>query len=270
MDRFIDLDTFGLDPAKVEAAITSRTKAIIPVHLYGHPVEMGPLMEIAGRHGLEVVEDCAQAHGATIGGAQVGTIGRVGCFSLYPTKNLGALGDAGIIITNDAGLAEKLRQLRQYGWRDRQSSEIPGWNSRLDELQAAVLRVRLGYLAQDNAKRRSIAARYGNAFSDLPMITPTVQQGCEAVFHLYVLRTRHRDELKAWLAENDIVAGVHYPVPVHRQPAYAERYADVSLPVTEAMAGQILSLPMYPELRNDQIVRVIDSVRKYHRAEAAD
>lgn len=270
--RFVDIDnaTFGMDPSLVEAAITPRTKAILPVHLYGHPVDMGPLLEIAERHGLEIVEDCAQAHGATWSGRQVGTIGRVGCFSLYPTKNLGALGDAGIITTNDARLADKLRQLRQYGWSDRQSSEIPGWNSRLDELQAAVLRVKLNYLAEDNEKRRSIARRYRNAFADLPLITPAVAENCEAVFHLYVLRTRRRDELKAWLAENDIIAGIHYPVPVHRQPAYEERYADVTLPVAESVAGQILSLPMYPELRNDQIERVIDSVRKYHRAEAAD
>jgi dTDP-4-amino-4,6-dideoxygalactose transaminase len=270
--RFVDIEnvSYGIDPEKVEAAITKRTRAIMPVHLYGHPVEMGPLLELAERYGLEIVEDCAQAHGAVWNGRQVGTIGRVGCFSLYPTKNLGALGDAGVIIASDARLAENLRQLRQYGWRDRQSSEIPGWNSRLDELQAAVLRVKLRYLAEDNAKRRAIAARYTNAFSDLPLIAPTVRPGCEAVFHLYVLRARHREEMKSWLAENNIVAGIHYPVPVHRQPAYIERFGGLRLPVVETIADQILSLPIYPELRDDQVERVIDSVRKYHRAEAAD
>lgn len=266
----IDLTTFGLDPSKVEAAITPKTRAILPVHLYGHPVDMGPLLDLATKYRLEIVEDCAQAHGAMWSGRQVGTIGRVGCFSLYPTKNLGALGDGGIIVTSDAKLAEKLRLLRQYGWRDRQLSEIPGFNSRLDEVQAAVLRVKLRYLAEDNAKRRKIAQRYTNAFLDLPMITPSVQPGCEAVYHLYVIRTRNRDQLKAWLAQQDIIAGIHYPLPVHHHPAYSERFGATKLPAAESLSDQILSLPMYPELTNQQIERVIDGVRRFHQAEAAD
>jgi dTDP-4-amino-4,6-dideoxygalactose transaminase len=264
-------DRFCLDPEMVARAITPRTKAIMPVHLYGHPADMGPLLELGSRHGLKLVEDCAQAHGAEWQGRQVGTIGDVGCYSLYPTKNLGALGDGGVIVTSDAELAEKLRMMRQYGWRDRQFSEIQGFNSRLDEIQAAVLRVKLNYLASGNARRRDIAMRYSNGLKGLPLTLPEVQDGCEAVFHLYVLRTSEREALKTHLAAQGVVAGIHYPIPCHQHPAYAERFGAESRPVAEMLAGEILSLPMYPELRNDQVDRVIDAVRGYFAlAVAAD
>lgn len=262
-------DRYALDPEQVARAITPRTKAIMPVHLYGHPADMGPLLDLCARHGLKLIEDCAQAHGAEWHGRQVGTIGDVGCYSLYPTKNLGALGDGGIIVTSDAALAEKLRLMRQYGWRDRQLSEIAGFNSRLDEIQAAVLRVKLNYLSAGNARRRDIALRYASGLKDLPLTLPEVQDGCEAVFHLYVLRTPEREALKAHLASEGIMAGIHYPLPCHKHPAYADRFGAEPRPVTERIANEILSLPMYPELRNDQIDRVIDAVRGYFALSAA-
>ncbi|HUA52354.1 MAG TPA: DegT/DnrJ/EryC1/StrS family aminotransferase [Candidatus Sulfotelmatobacter sp.] len=263
--RFVDItaDRYGLDPALVERAIGPRTRAIMPVHLYGHPADLGPLLELAQRRGLKLIEDAAQAHGARWRGRQVGSIGDIGCFSLYPTKNLGAIGDAGIVTTNDAGLAQRLRMLRQYGWRDRQLSELPGFNSRLDELQAAILNVKLAHLDAGNARRRAIAARYLEAFGNLPMALPHVQPGCEAVYHLFVVRTPQRDALKTHLQARGVIAGIHYPVPCHRHPAYRDRFGDVRLPVTEQVVGEILSLPMYPELTDDQVGRVIDAVRSF-------
>ena len=263
--RFVDItaDRYGLDPALVERAIGPRTRAIMPVHLYGHPADLGPLLELAQRRGLKLIEDAAQAHGARWRGRQVGSIGDIGCFSLYPTKNLGAIGDAGIVTTNDAGLAQRLRMLRQYGWRDRQLSELPGFNSRLDELQAAILNVKLAHLDAGNARRRAIAARYLEAFGNLSMALPHVQPGCEAVYHLFVVRTPQRDALKTHLQARGVIAGIHYPVPCHRHPAYRDRFGDVRLPVTEQVVGEILSLPMYPELTDDQVGRVIDAVRSF-------
>lgn len=255
--------TYGLDAESVARAITPRTKALLPVHLYGHPVDLGPLLDLASRHNLKLIEDCAQAHAAIWHGRQVGTIGHIGCFSLYPTKNLGALGDAGIIITSDDGIAEQLRLMRQYGWRDRQLSELPGFNSRLDELQAAVLRVKLRYLDDTTARRRAIAARYVEALEDLPLVLPVEQPDCASAYHLFVIRSVKRDALKAHLADRGIIAGIHYPLPAHKHPAYAEAYAGLRLPVAEGVVDQILSLPMYPELTNRQIDRVIDGVRSF-------
>ena len=265
---FVDItaDRYTLDPALVERAITRRTRAIMPVHLYGHPADLGPLLDIARRRDIRLVEDCAQAHGARWQGKRVGSIGEIGCFSLYPTKNLGAIGDAGIVTTNDAGLAERLRELRQYGWRGRQISETPGFNSRLDELQAAILNVKLAHLDDANGRRRAIARRYLAAFADLPIALPRAQPGCEAVYHLFVVRTKLRDRLKAHLQEQGVIAGIHYPVPCHHHPAYRARFGTLRLPVTEAIVDEILSLPIYPELTDDQIERVIDAVQSFHRA----
>jgi len=265
---FVDItaDRYTLDPALVERAITPRTRAIMPVHLYGHPADLGPLLDIAQRRDIRLVEDCAQAHGARWQGSRVGSIGDIGCFSLYPTKNLGAIGDAGIVTTNDAGLAERLRELRQYGWRGRQISETPGFNSRLDELQAAILNVKLAHLDDANARRRAIARRYLAAFADLPMALPRTLPDCEAVYHLFVVRTKLRDRLKAHLQEQGVIAGIHYPVPCHHHPAYRARFGALRLPVTEAIVDEILSLPIYPELTDDQVERVIDAVQGFHRA----
>jgi dTDP-4-amino-4,6-dideoxygalactose transaminase len=262
---FVDItaDRFGLDPALIERALTPRTRAIMPVHLYGHPVDLGPMLDLAKRRGLRVIEDCAQAHGARWHGRRVGAIGDLGCFSLYPTKNLGAIGDAGAVTTNDAALADRLRELRQYGWRGRQISEVPGFNSRLDELQAAILNAKLPHLDDTNARRCAIAARYLDGLGSLPLALPHVQPDCEAVYHLFVVRARERDRLKAHLQAHGIIAGIHYPVPCHHHPAYRARFGQVALPVTEAVVGEILSLPMYPELRDDQVERVIDAVRGF-------
>ncbi len=260
----IEYDRFGLDPAGVDRAITPKTKAIVAVHIYGHPVDLGPLIELAETHGLHLVEDCAQAHGATWNGRKVGSIGVVGCFSLYPTKNLGAIGDGGIVVTSDPAIADRLRQLRQYGWVRPQHAEVPGWNSRLDELQAAILRVKLSHLDEMTARRREIAARYTAGLRDLPLVLPGDVDGATHVYHLFVIRSAEREALRAHLATRSIHAGLHYAEPVHVQPAYVERFP-ASLPVTERIVHEILSLPMYPELSDADVDRVIDAVRSFHR-----
>jgi dTDP-4-amino-4,6-dideoxygalactose transaminase len=212
-----------------------------------------------------VNEDCAQAHGARLGSARVGTLGSAGCFSFYPTKNLGALGDGGAIATSDARVAERARLLREYGWRERFESEIAGANSRLDPLQAAVLRAKLPQLDADNAARARIAARYREALGDLPLVLPEPARGTEHVWHLYVVQSGDRDALRAHLAERGIAAAVHYPRPVHRQAAYAGRVvlAD-SLSTTDALAPRILSLPLYPELGESEVERVIAAIREFY------
>lgn len=260
----IEPEYYTMDPAALERAITARTKAIVPVHLYGQPADMAPIIELARRRRIRVIEDCAQAHGAVYAGKRVGSIGDVGCFSFYPTKNLGAVGDGGMLVTNDAEIAHRARLLREYGWAERYTSAIPGWNSRLDELQAALLRVKLRDLDEANAARRRLADRYDGALSDLPVTLPHRRSVESHVFHLYVLRTRSRDAFLAHLKSNGVGALVHYPVPIHRQPAYAQRLS-TSLPQTERTAREILSLPMYPELRDDEQDVVIAAVRGFHR-----
>ncbi len=259
----ISADRYCLDPIAVAKAVTPRTKVILSVHLYGHPADLGALQAIAEEHNLALVEDCAQAHAALWRGRQVGTIGRIGCFSLYPTKNLGAIGDGGIVVTSDPALADRMRMLRQYGWRDRQLALIPGMNSRLDELQAAILRVKLRHLDDTTARRRDIAQRYRDGFADLPLVLPPKAEECEPSYHLFVIRLKDREALKAHLALQNIHAGIHYPVPAHRQPAYAERFAGLSLPVVERIVDEILTLPMYPELTDGQVDRVIHGVRSF-------
>jgi dTDP-4-amino-4,6-dideoxygalactose transaminase len=251
-------DSYTMDPQSLEDALRAcaaeprlagRVKAIVPVHLYGRPAEMKAILGIARRHGLCVIEDCSQAHGAAIDGRKTGTLGDLGVFSLYPTKNLGALGDAGIVSTNDAALAQRLRLLREYGWRERNRSELPGLNSRLDELQAAILRVRLKYLDADNAARRALAAVYDGALTASPLVPPGQDPRAPSVYHQYVVRATRRDELRARLREAGVQTLIHYPEAVHEQPAYRERLPWlVPLDRTEAAVRQILSLPMYPEL----------------------
>ncbi|MEM2352304.1 MAG: DegT/DnrJ/EryC1/StrS family aminotransferase [Thermoproteota archaeon] len=254
----INLDTYTLSPDKLEVAITPHTKAIIPVHLYGHPADMEPILEIAKRHNIFVIEDCAQAHGAMHGGKRVGSIGNLGAFSFYPTKNLGAIGDGGFITTDDPNLADRVRLLRQYGWRERYLSEIPGWNSRLDELQAAILRVKLRYLEESNRRRRFLAEKYTRLLSNVSaVIRPVERPGDYHVYHQYVIRHPQRDALKAFLAKRGICALVHYPVPIHLQPAYRGRLGDVgSFPNSEQAAREVLSLPLYPEM-DETIVDVV-------------
>lgn len=259
----IDPATYTLDPRRLETAITPRTKVIIPVHLYGAPADLSPILDIARRHGIRVLEDCAQAHGAMYKGRRAGAWGDIAAFSFYPTKNLGAIGDGGLIATNDAGLAERVRLLREYGWSERYVSAISGWNSRLDELQAAILRVKLKHLDADNARRQALAAIYDETLP--PSIQkPVAPDGGTHVYHLYVIRHPRRDQLAAYLRERGIGTGIHYPVPIHLQPAYAGRVnLDGSLPETERAAREVLSLPMYPELTGDQVRRVADAIRAF-------
>ncbi|MDX2040419.1 MAG: DegT/DnrJ/EryC1/StrS family aminotransferase [Acidobacteriota bacterium] len=266
----VDIDpvTFTICPQAIEDAIksyrgSSKIKAIIAVHLYGHPAEMAAITELAGRFELRVIEDCAQAHGASIkegiGERRVGSIGDVAAFSFYPTKNLGALGDGGAVATNDAALAERLRLLREYGWRERYVSEISGMNSRLDELQAALLRVKLKYLDSENERRRQIAAAYDEALKASGLVLPKCVGDISHVYHQYVVRSGERNVLKDRLREKGIGALVHYPVPVHWQPAYRHR-ASAALPITEQAAREVLSLPMFPQLTDEQVAQVIQAL----------
>ncbi len=260
-----DPHTLSMDPALVEAAITPRTKAIMPVHLYGHPADMDAIMAIADRHDLVVIEDASQAHGARYKGQRVGSLGHAAAFSLYPAKNLGAYGDAGILVTDDAQIADTLRMLRNYGQRVKYHHDLVGYNRRLDTLHAAVLRVKLRHLDDWSAARRSHAARYSQLLADVPGVTlPGQAQDVEPVFHLYVIQVEQRDELRAFLAEQGIATGIHYPVPIHLQPAYRHLgYQEGDFPVTEASARHMLSLPMYPELPDEAIQRVVQAIRAF-------
>lgn len=260
----IEPATFTIDPAAVAAAITPRTRAIIAVHVYGQPADLQPLLDLARTHGIRLIEDCAQAHGARYHGRPVGSWGDIACYSFYPTKNLGALGDGGLVATRDADLASRARLLREYGWAERYISHIPGANTRLDELQAAVLRVKLRYLDADNARRRSLAALYDAELRGGPVVTPPRRPACEHVFHLYVVRAPHRDALQAHLKEAGVSALVHYPMPIHLQPAYHGRVtAGRGLPATELAAREVLSLPLFPELTDDQVRHVAAAVRTF-------
>ena len=271
--RLVDIDaaTYTLDPAQLAAAITPRTRAVVPVHLYGAPADMDAVLAVAHAHGLLIVEDCAQAHGARYRGRMVGALGDAAAFSFYPTKNLGALGDGGAVATNRPEVAERLRLLRQYGWRERYVSDVTGTNSRLDELQAAILRVRLRHLDEENEARRRLAARYDAALAGLPITLPTARADDRAVYHLYVIRTAVRDALAAHLRARGIGTGVHYPVPVHRQPAYAHLGCGPgSLPATEAAAAEVLSLPMYPDLLPTAVDTIAAAIRDYYGATGAN
>ena len=267
---FVDIDprTYNLDPNKLEAAITPRTKAIIPVHLYGQPAEMDAIMDIARKHNIPVIEDAAQAHGATYRGRSVGTMGLMTCFSFYPGKNLGAYGDAGALVTNDDALDHKIRMLRDHGRTTKYEHEISGYGYRLDGIQGAVLDVKLKHLPEWNAARRAHADYYTELLSnvDASIVTPYEPAHVQAVYHLYVIRTRQRDALLEYLKARDIEAGIHYPVPLHLQPVYKNLgYQRGEFPETEKAAQEILSLPIYPELTHVQMERVVDTMREFYR-----
>jgi dTDP-4-amino-4,6-dideoxygalactose transaminase len=251
----IDPSSYNLDPNLIEKKVNKRTKAILLVHLYGQPADMGRIMAIAHKHNLYVVEDASQAHGAEYQGRKVGTFGDVGCFSLYPTKNLGAFGDAGIIATNDKHLDKVLRMQRNYGSLKKYHHEFVGINSRLDEIQAAVLRLKLRRLDQANAKRREIAGRYHKMLSGSELIVPQETAFGKHVYHLYVVRHPRRDQIIDKLAKRGIEAMVHYPIPVHKQPAY-RNFSKNKLPVTERMAKEVFSIPLYPEMTAKEITFV--------------
>jgi dTDP-4-amino-4,6-dideoxygalactose transaminase len=264
---FVDIDpeSFVMDPQKIEKAISDRTRAIVPVHLYGQPVDMDIVMSIAGRYGLSVIEDCAQAHGATYQGRQVGSFGCMACFSFYPTKNLGALGDGGMVVTKDPNLAENARLLREYGWKERNVSSIRGWNSRLDELQAAILRIKLRTLDDQNKKRIQLAQLYRDSLKEVDLLLPQAIEGTTHVYHLYVVRSSRRDELQRFLHSKGVGAMVHYPVPIHCQPAYRDRiYVRGDMDMTKKAAAEILSLPMYPELTVAEAHVVTEAVCEFH------
>lgn len=260
----INPDTFMIDPKAIEAAITPNTKAIMPVHLYGHPADMDPIMEIAERHDLVVIEDASQAHGARYNGTRVGSIGHTSGFSLYPGKNLGAYGDAGIITTNDPDMAEKLMLLRNYGSKKKYHHDSIGYNRRLDTLQASVLRTKLPHLNDWSEARRNNARKYTELLADTHLVLPKEADGVEPVYHLYVVRTDRREELKAHLEAKGIAAIIHYPIPIHLQPAYAHLgYNKGDFPITEMYCEQILSLPMFPELTDSDITYIAEAVKEF-------
>lgn len=244
----------------------AQIKAIVPVHLYGRCADMPRILASANRNGIAVVEDCAQAHGARISDRRAGSWGVAGAFSFYPTKNLGAFGDAGAIVTSDAGVSERCRLLRQYGWKHRYVSDVEGGNSRLDELQAAILRVKLSHLDDDNGRRAAIARRYRAAIADTGLEGPEPDELHEDVFHQFVVRSGKRDQFQSWLAGRGIGTLIHYPVPVHLQPAYLGRVhvAPAGLAVTERLAAAILSLPMFPQLTEAQVDRVCAELEQWH------
>jgi dTDP-4-amino-4,6-dideoxygalactose transaminase len=254
-------ETALLDVGRVEAAVTSRTRALVPVHLYGQAVAIEALQPLVRDHRLVVIEDAAQAHGADRHGRRCGSLGDLGCFSFYPAKNLGAFGDGGVVVCADPDLAERLRMLRDYGQRHKNRHEVSGWNSRLDTIQAAVLGIKLDHLEGWNDLRRGHAETYARRLAGLPLGLPAVAAGNRHVFHLFVVRTPHRDRLRAHLAERGVACGVHYPTPIHLQDAHADLGCpEGGFPAAEAIARECLSLPMFPELRAEQIEHVCASI----------
>ncbi len=259
---FVDVnpETYCIDAEKIEEKITKKTKAILPVHIYGHPADMDPILELAQTYDLYVIEDACQAHGAEYRGKKVGSIGAVGCFSFYPIKNLGAYGDGGIIVTNSEEIAAKLRMLRNYGQLQKYHHELSGLNSRLDEIQAAILRVKLRHLDKWNSKRRENAKLYNELLADTEIITP-IEKNAKHVYHLYVVRYKKRDALQQYFLRNEIQSLIHYPIPVHKQKDYLS--SNYVLSVTEKISKEILSLPMFPQLTEKEIETVAATIVKF-------
>lgn len=255
----VDARTANVAPELIEAAITPRTRAIMPVHLFGQPAQMDEIIAIAHRHGLAVIEDAAQAHGATYRGRRAGSLGHAAATSFYPGKNLGALGDGGAVLTNDTGIAQKVRRLRNYGSDVKYQHDVAGQNSRLDELQAAFLRVKLGVLDQWNDQRRAVADRYSRFLAGSDVGLPFVPDFIEPVWHLYVIRSKQRDALKARLDQQGVSTAIHYPIPPHRQTCY-QGFRGHKLPIAELLAGEVLSLPMSSALQVEEIAYVAESV----------
>ena len=257
----IDPDTYCIDVTKVEKKITNKTRAILPVHLYGHSADMEPIMEIAKKYNLSVIEDACQAHGAEYKGEKVGSIGDIGCFSFYPTKNIGAYGDGGMVVTNSEELADKLRTFRNYGQPQKYYHDFVGVNSRLDEIHAAILRIKLKHLDEWNERRRKIAKRYNKLLEDSEIVTPIEKEHAKHVYHLYVVRCKDRNKLQQYLSMRGIQTMIHYPIPVHKQKAYLKLGYTANLPVTERICNEILSLPMHPFLHKDEIPSVVECVK---------
>ena len=260
----VDADTYTIDVAAIEKAITPRTKAIIPIHLYGHPADMDPILQLAQRHGLVVIEDACQAHGARYKGKRTGSLGHAAAFSFYPGKNLGAYGDGGAVVTSDAAVAKRLGMLRNYGQKEKYQHMFRGFNRRLDTLQAAVLRTKLKRLDEWNEARRQHAKSYSRLLAQSGLVVPRASAVCESVWHLYVIRINQRDALKEHLVTRGISVGIHYPIPIHLQPAYRDLgYQPGDFPVTEEYSRQILSLPMYAELTPDILGRVAETAVEF-------
>jgi dTDP-4-amino-4,6-dideoxygalactose transaminase len=262
----VDCDpvSYNLDPERLEAAITPATRAVIPVHLYGRPADMEPITAIAAAHGLVVIEDACQAHGARYHGVRTGALGDAAAFSFYPAKNLGAFGDGGMVVTDSEEVAARLRLLRNLGSPVKYEHTVRGFNHRLDTLHAAVLAVKLRVLDEANARRRRAAEVYDTVLGDVPVVTPATSAGIESVYHLYVVQVSDRDGLRDHLAANDVASGIHYPIPVHLQEAFRDLgYPPGSFPVTERLADRILSLPMHPNLGMEDIAKVAGSVRSF-------
>jgi dTDP-4-amino-4,6-dideoxygalactose transaminase len=257
-----DALTYNLDPSRIEAAISPRTRAIIPVHLYGQPADMDPIMAIAERHGLVVIEDAAQAQGARYKGRRVGSLGHAAATSFYPGKNLGALGDGGAVLTRDAAIAEQVRKLRNYGSTVKYRHDLPGYNSRLDEMQAAFLRVKLAVLDEWNQRRCKIAAHYTQALAALPVSLPHVPEWADPVWHLYVVRTPDRDALQVHLSQQNIATVIHYPLPPHKQACYPD-YPH-GLPLAEKLAHEVVSLPMSPAQTPKETAHVVAAIHAFY------
>jgi dTDP-4-amino-4,6-dideoxygalactose transaminase len=262
---FVDADatSYTIDPSKIEAAISARTRAIMPVHLYGQAADLDPIHEIAARHNLLVIEDAAQAHGSLYRERRVGALSQAGCFSFYPGKNLGAYGEGGAVVTNDAEVARRVRLLRDHGSERKYHHEIIGYNFRLEGLQGAVLNVKLRHLDRWNDLRRAVAARYNELLKATPLVLPREMDYARHVYHLYVVQTEARDNLQQSLTEAGVQTGIHYPVPIHLQPAYASLgYKSGDFPETERQAARVLSLPIYPELTDEQLNRVAEAIQQ--------
>jgi dTDP-4-amino-4,6-dideoxygalactose transaminase len=264
---FVDIeeDYFSIDASLIEDVITPNTKAIVPVHIYGQPCDMEKLQEISKKYNLHLVEDCAQASGAKYKSKGIGGIGIVGCFSFFPTKNLGALGDGGAITTNSKEIYNKLLMLRQYGWNEKRESKFQGFNSRLDEIQAAILRVKLKYLSEHISKRNEIASIYNKYLKNTSYVLPLARNGCQHAYHLYVIKTKNRDKLIKFLEDKNISAMIHYKKAAHMQKTYKGKS---KLPVTEAQINNILSLPMYPELDRKTVIHVCKMLIEFDKKNA--
>lgn len=258
----IDENHYTMNISHLQEALSSKTKAVIAVHIYGNACDLSNISSFCKNNDLKLIEDVSQAHGATFDGSKLGSIGDIGCFSCFPTKNLSAIGDAGLITTNNDDYAEKIIMLREYGWKER-ISQIQGRNSRLDEIQAAILRVKLRHLDETNSKRVMIANLYKSKLNSVPLKLPTHNQNVSPVFHLFVAQTDQRDDLLKFLSDREIFAGIHYPVPVHLQPAYLNRVKILDLAVTEKIADKIISLPLYPELSKEKVEQTIDCIKSF-------
>ncbi|MCC7117877.1 MAG: DegT/DnrJ/EryC1/StrS family aminotransferase [Anaerolineales bacterium] len=263
---FVDIDpeSYQIDASKIEVAITSKTRAIIPVHLYGHPADMNPILEIARKHNLKVIEDNAQAFGAEYQGKKTGSFGEVACLSFFPTKNLGAFGDAGMVVTEDDALAERMRMLRTHGWKKKYYSEEVGYNSRLDAMQAAILQAKLPHVDTWNEKRREISQRYNEKLKALNVVTPIEKDWAKHVYHLYILRSSRRDELQAFLKQKGIASEVYYPLPPHlSEPCRKLGYKEGDFPHAELAARETFALPLYPELTSAQQDKICAVLKEF-------